>query len=39
MSEFMDTFEETKKQEEGQILSLEKTIAALLEHMSKNIQR
>lgn len=35
----MEKFEDTKREELQQIETLEKTIAALLEHMSKNINR
>lgn len=39
MTEFMETFEETKKKDLEAMDKLERTIAALLEHMSKNIGR
>ena len=39
MTEFMDTFEQTKESETNQILELEKTIPILLEHMSQTLQK
>ena len=39
MTAFMESFEETKNKEVGQLQELEETIPALLEHMSSQVSR